>query len=364
MAQPLRPRLSRTSSALLLLLALLPGGHALAQQAPPVVVAQASSDTIVRQVELTGSLSSPRWARLAPEVSGRVTQIDAEAGDRVAAGDELLRVDPALSRIELRAAKAAHREAEAELADARRRLREGEDLAARDSISKSELESRRAQVQRLEAVVARRAAERDLQAEMLERHTLQAPFAGVINRRMIDLGERGDPDSPVFELVAIERLRIDLEVPQRYYGEVEPGTRVSIRVDARPDQAIDSHVENTIPVNDPESRTFRARVELDNEDLRLTPGMSARATLRMDTGRTGVVIPQDALIRYPDGRTVVWIVEGEGNTRTVREQRIHTGLRFDGRIAVREGLAAGTTIVTEGNEALQDGQEVRVTASK
>jgi multidrug efflux pump subunit AcrA (membrane-fusion protein) len=92
--------------------------------------------------------------------------------------------------------------------------------------------------------------------------------------------------------------------------------------------------------------------------------MSARAILRMDTGRTGVVIPQDALIRYPDGRTVVWVIEGEGETRSVREQRIRTGLRFNGRIAVRDGLDAGATIVTEGNEALQDGQQVRVTATE
>lgn len=364
MPQSDRHARNRAGIVRLLLLALFASPAAIAQQAPPVASARATTDSIVREVELTGSLSSPRWSELAPEVSGRVTKIGAEAGDRIAAGDELLRIDAALSHIDLRVAGATLREAEVNLAEARRRLREGQDLAARDSISKSELESRRADVQRLEAVVARREAERDLRAESVERHTLEAPFAGVINRRMIDLGERSDPDSPVFELVAIERLRVDLEVPQRYYGDVEPGTPVRIRVDAQPDEPIEAQIETAVPVNDPQSRTFLARVELDNEDLRLTPGMSARAILRMDTGRTGVVIPQDALIRYPDGRTVVWVIEGEGETRSVREQRIRTGLRFNGRIAVRDGLDAGATIVTEGNEALQDGQQVRVTATE
>lgn len=344
-----------------LLLGLLATGTAAAQQAAPVAVARAESDSIIREVTLTGSLMSPRRAELTPEVSGRATDVIAEAGDQVETGDALLQLDPELARIELRQADAALDEAEANLADARRRLREAEDLAARDSIGQSELEGRRSEVRQLEAVLARREAERAFRVELLDRHRLLAPFAGVINRRMIDVGERAHTDEPVYELVATERLRLDLEVPQRFFGSVTTDTEAAVRVDARPDAAIDGRINAVIPVSDSSSRTFHARVDLDNRDGRLTPGMSARATLRMDTGRTGIVIPQDALIRYPDGRTVVWIVEGDGDTRTVRERRVQTGLRFDGRITIGEGIEAGTTIVTEGNEALQDEQQVRIT---
>jgi RND family efflux transporter MFP subunit len=318
----------------------------------------------VQQLALTGSLSSPRRAQLAPEVEGRVTEVLVDAGARVADGAPLLRLNEELSRIELRQAEANVREAQANLADARRRLREAEDLAARDTIGQSELEARRSEVRQLEAVLMRREAERDFRAAMLERHTLNAPFAGVINRRMIDVGERASPDAPVLELVATQRLRLDLAVPQGYFGAVTTDTAVRIRVDARPDDPIDSRIDTIIPVSDSDSRAFQARVELDNAAGHLTPGMSARATLRIQTGRSGVVIPQDALIRYPDGRTIVWIAEGDGTQRTVREQRVRTGLQFDGRIAVREGLEAGTPIVTEGNEALQDGQEVRITRTE
>jgi RND family efflux transporter MFP subunit len=348
----------------MLLLALLIAGNAGAQQAAPVAVTRAESDDIVRAVTLTGSLASPRRAELTPEVDGRVTDVIVEAGERVAAGDALLQLDAELGRIELRQAEAALEEVTASLEDARRRVREAEDLAARDSIGQSELEARRSEVRQLEAARARREAERAFRTELLERHRLLAPFDGVINRRMIDVGERAFTDEPVYELVATERLRLDLEVPQRFFGAVTTETGVTIRVDARPDETIDGRISTVIPVSDGSSRTFHAWVDLDNRDGRLTPGMSARATLRMDTGRAGVVIPQDALIRYPDGRTVVWIVEGDGDTRRVSERRVETGLRFDGRIALRDGLEPGTLIVTEGNEALQDGQEVRVTESE
>lgn len=332
-----------------------------AAQAAPVALAAAERGALVREVGLTGSLGSPQWARLAPEVAGRVTDIRAEAGDRVEAGMALLQLDAELARIDLRRAEAALRETRAELADARRRLREAERLAERDSIAETELEGRRAEVQRLEAAVARREAERAHQAELVDRHTLEAPFTGIINRRMIDLGERADPAQPVFELVANDHLWLDLDVPQGYFGEVVQGTPVRIRFDARPDETREESVTRVVPVSDGNSRTFRARVDLDNRDGHLIPGMSARATLRIDTGRKGVVIPQDGLLRYPDGRTVVWIAEGDGDERTVREQRVRTGLKFDGRIAILDGLEAGTAIVTEGNEALQDGQTVRVT---
>ncbi|MDX1604573.1 MAG: efflux RND transporter periplasmic adaptor subunit [Candidatus Competibacterales bacterium] len=349
------------TATLLFALAIAP---AQAQQAPPVAVATAATDRIVREITLTGSLSSPRRAELAPEVADRVTAVLAEAGDRVAAGTPLLRLDDALSRIELRQAEAALREAQANLADARRRQREAEDLAARRTIGQSELESRRAAARQAEAVVARREAERDFRAELLDRHTLNAPFDGVVNRRMIEVGERATPDNPVFELVAIERLRLDLDVPQQHFGAVTTQTAVRVLVDARPDEVLEGRIDTVVPVSDESSRTFHARLDLDNSAGRLTPGMSARATLRIDTGRSGVVIPQDALIRHPDGRTVVWIAEGEGDTRTVREQRVRTGLKFDGRIAVLDGLGAGTVVVTEGNEALQSDQQVRVTRTE
>lgn len=351
-----------TAAALLLLIPLVVGTNgAHARKAPPVALATAERGPIVLELALTGTLRSPQRARLTPEVTGRVTAVTAEAGDALDAGAELLQIDPQLQRIALRQAEAARREAEAELANARRRLREARQLALRENIAQTDLEGRLAEVHRLEAVLARREAERSYQAELLARHSLVAPFAGVVNRRMIDLGERADPDNPAFELVATDHLWLDLEVPQGYFGDVRHGTPVRMRFDALPDETLEDNVARIVPVSDSSSRTFLARVDLDNADGRLMPGMSARATLRIDTGREGVLIPQDGLLRYPDGRKVVWIAEGEGDERTVRERRVTTGPKFNGRIAILDGLSGGTEIVTEGNEALQDGQRVRVT---
>ncbi len=86
--------------------------------------------------------------------------------------------------------------------------------------------------------------------------------------------------------------------------------------------------------------------------------MSARATLRIDTGRSAVVVPRDAVLMHPDGRKTVWVVAAEDGKPTVHEKRIQAGLEFDGLVEVREGLEAGLDIVTRGNEALRDGETV------
>ncbi|MDX1609488.1 MAG: efflux RND transporter periplasmic adaptor subunit [Halofilum sp. (in: g-proteobacteria)] len=350
-------------SALFVLLAAM-ATPAAAQQLPRVSIERAETTPIVEELALTGSLTAPQTALLAPEVDGRLTGLAVDAGDRVEAGARLAALDAELARLELAAAEAAVREAEAELDDARRRLAEARDLAQRQSVAASEVRARETEVQRDRATLERLRAARDRQRAIVERHTLEAPFAGVISRRMGDLGEWVGPATPILELVRVDHLRLDLRAPQTYFGRVSPDTGVRVRLDAIPDTMFEARITTIVPVSDPDARTFLVRLDLANPEGRLTPGMSGRATLQLDTGREGVTIPKDGLLRYPDGRTVVWIVEGDGDRRTVHEQRVRTGLQFDGRVAIREGLAAGTAIVTEGNEALRDGQQVRIVGGR
>ena len=92
----------------------------------------------------------------------------------------------------------------------------------------------------------------------------------------------------------------------------------------------------------------------------MTPGMSASATLRLGTGQQGVVVSRDALLRHPDGRITVWVVQGKGSDITVTEQQVQTGLSFDGRVVIHSGLKPDVRVVVEGNEALQQDQRVSV----
>ena len=148
-------------AALPMIAALLATGIAAAQVAP-VELASVERRDIVETLRLTGSLSSPASARLSPDVEGRIVSFEVDAGARVKKGDLLFRLDDELARIELRQAIAAEHEAEADLADARRRVVEVRNLVAEKSFPESEARSLESLVQRNEAVLERRRAERAL----------------------------------------------------------------------------------------------------------------------------------------------------------------------------------------------------------
>jgi RND family efflux transporter MFP subunit len=328
--------------------------------AVPVAVTRAVKAPVVEQVPINGTVTSSRSALLSASIGGLVRHVHVDAGDRVEAGDVVVALDAELADKNLQSARAAARRALRELADARRRLDEANNLEQR-SISASEVRSLEAEVEIDAAEAERLQAEAEHQAATLERHNIKAPFSGVIAQKLTEAGEWVSPGTGVAELVAMEGLRLDYRVPQEYYPRLDEDTEVVATLDALPDRRFAGRIAAAVPVSDPSARTFLLRVTLeDPSSAALTPGMSTHGLLRLDTGKQGVVVPRDALLRYPDGRVTVWAVDDSGDTSTVSERQVQPGLSFDGRVEIRQGLEAGTTVVVEGNEALQENQTVEI----
>jgi RND family efflux transporter MFP subunit len=344
-----------------LALSLCMAAAAFAQDAPPVSVAETSEQPIVRVVQVTGTVTSPRSATLSPSVGGLIQALELDAGDRVVAGDVVVGLDAELARLTLEREEARLAQAKTALADSRRRLEEAERVGVTQAIPASQIKSIAAEVEQDEAAVAEAEAAVAQQRSVVARHRIRAPFDGVISERLSEIGEWANPGDPLVELVATEDLRFDFRVPQEFYGTIRPETRVVLQSDALPGTSIEGKVRAIVPVKDPGARTFLLRVVAERApSASITPGMSARGELYIDTERTGVVVSRDALLRYPDGREVVWVLDRSGELPRVRQRQVTTGLQFDGLIEIRQGLEPGTMVVTRGNEALQDGQTVAI----
>lgn len=354
----------RRSMALLAfgLLAALPAAEPRAQSGAPVTVAAAETRSIVEEVGVSGTVVAPRTSRVSTSLGGLVERVPVQLGAEVAAGAALVELDADLARLDLRRARAAVAEAEARLADARRRVRVAERLSDRNTIPQNELDSRRAAVREAEAAMQRLQAEAASARTRLERHSIAAPFPGTVTARLTEAGEWVAPGDTLVELVATDELYVDLRVPQTYFPDVQAGPPMTLRFEALSERDVDGVVAAIVPVSDATARTFTLRVLPQSQGpLPLTPGMSARATLRLTTGLDGVTVPRGAVIRHPDGRTTVWTV-AEGDTSPVaRERKVALGKSFDGVVHVRDGLAAGTRVVVRGNETLSPGQPVRIT---
>lgn len=344
------------------LLIVFVSGPALHAQAlvPPVETEVVRLAPVVRKLELSGTVTSPHASQISTSVEGLVSAVHFDSGAHIKEGDLLLELDSELEDAAYHQAEAQVAQAAAEVEDAKRRLGIAVKLAKRDYGPKNEVEARWAEVEIDTATLDSHKAELKRRAAILKRHKLPAPYDGVISKRMAEVGQWVEPGTAVFELVAMHGFRIDMPVPQDYYARLREGAEIFVEIDALPGEDIPAKISALIPVSDPDARTFTLRVLPERDDIPITPGMSARVTINLDTGKRDVVVSRDALIRYPDGRITVWVIEEDGDKMSVTERRVEIGLAFDGVVQVLSGLKDGDRVVVRGNESLREGQTVRL----
>jgi len=359
-----RHRLTAAMSATALIILSAVTSIGAAERSPLVVVSTAQTDTVIKQVPLTGTITSARVAKVSAEVSGQVEAVNVEVGDHVESDAALVELDREIEQLTLEALRASTRQAGAELADAKRRYHDAKRLREQNSISKNQLRLLEVEVEVDGATLKQKKAEEHRQQARVERHTVRAPFGGVISERLTETGEWIEPGRPVVTLVAIDDLVIEFQVPQEFYPRINSQSTINVTLDALPDREFNGTIDAVVPVSDASSRTFLIRVRIEAGDARLTPGMSVHGKLNLTTGRRGVVISRDAILRYPDGRVTVWMINPDSELPTVSEKRVTTGHSFNGLITIREGIRADDVIVVRGNESLQEGQQVRVQRSE
>ena len=331
---------------------------ALPAAAVPVRVALPAPADFGEQFQLTGTLTAERAAGLSPRVDGLVSSVAVDAGARVKAGQRLLQLDDAVARHALARAQAGAAEAEANAGEAERQLAEGRRLAADKFIPASQVGTLEARAAQARAALASARAAVSEQQELVRRHALPAPFDGVVAARSAEAGEWVQRGDTVLELVATDRVRLDLQVPQERYAALAGEAKVEVMPDALPGVALPARVEARVPVTNPQARTFLLRLRVDDAEGRLLPGTSARAVVSLPASEPALSVPRDALLRQPDGGYSLFVAVAEGGGFVARQRTVRVLRDRGNRVAIAAGLAAGERVVVRGNEALRDGQAI------
>lgn len=335
---------------------LLWAASVIAQDAARVVVSPITEDSVQRTLALTATTRAAKHAELSSLSEGVVVALHAEAGDTVEKGALLLELDAALANAQLKSLEAALTQQDVLLKEAQRRLDEARALSDKQFVAQTELAQRESLVSEANANRARAQADYTYQQELVARHQLYAPFSGVIAQRNIDLGEWINRGDLTFELVSNQTLWLDIAVPQEYFNRLEESAPVTARFDALGEQSYQAQILAKIPVVDTLNRSFLLRLALPRTDG-LQVGLSARVEIPLNHSQASVVmIPSDSLLRQPDGRYSVFVVEND----QARRVNVDIGQRVNGHIEVLAGLEVGQAVVTEGNELLQEGQAVEI----
>jgi RND family efflux transporter MFP subunit len=249
----------------------------------------------------SGYVVARRRATVAAEITGRVAEVLVEEGMVVTPGQLLARLDDTLASTDL-ATATAHAEAaaavvpstRAQLTDAERILRRDQALVAEHLVSDAELTRADTQVADLHAQLAR--AEADLATarsdakharELLTKHRIIAPFAGVVVDKNAQPGEIISPISAgggftrtgICTIVDMDSLEIEVDVNEAYIARVKPDQAVKATLDAYPDWTIPARVIAIVPTANREKATVRVRIALLEKDPRILPDMAVKVSM-------------------------------------------------------------------------------------
>jgi membrane fusion protein (multidrug efflux system) len=307
-----------------------------------VEIARVEKRPLVEDVVAVGSLRANESVTLRSEVAGRIERVGFTDGARVQRGTVLFALDASVAAAEAEQSRA-------ELALARANYDRTSELAQRNFVSASARDQAAANLKVQEAKLR-------LAEAKLAKSEIRAPFSGVMGLRNLSPGDFVKDGADLAVIEDIATMKVDLRMPERYFGQVRPGQAVTLSFDSMPGRSFTATIRAIDAQIDANGRSLLARGTLPNPDGALRSGMFARARVVMRESPEALTLPEEAVIAQGSESFVWKVVDG----KSVRA-KIDIGLRRDARVEVLSGLAAGDAVVTAGQLRLQrDGQEVRV----
>jgi multidrug efflux pump subunit AcrA (membrane-fusion protein) len=193
-------------------------------------------------------------------------------------------------------------------------------------------------------------------AEMhLENTTIRAPLEGIISKRYVDRGALVGTSTPILRIVAMDRVKVIVQVVERELARLKSGATADINVDAYGDEVFTGTVTRISPTVDPESRTADVEVEAVNREHRLKPGMFARVDLTVERRDKALLLSKDSLLRE-SGSPRVFVLDG--GKAALKE--VTLGLEGEQYVEVVRGLQEGEEVIIAGQYELKDGMAVNV----
>lgn len=347
---------------------------------PPMVFAQAPAaqgpvragvvalhrEQVPVTIPLTGQAAARSEAEIRPLVDGIVTDILYQPGGQVKAGDPLFRIDPRSYQAELASARADLESARAALPASEATAQRYEQLVG-TGVTQADLDTARAQLLQDQAAIARAEAAVDTAQIALDRATITSPIDGVAGIPETSVGNlvtSGQSDA-LTTVTALNPIYVDLSAASSQMlqartrianGDMDPGDQLHISIRLENGEVYDGTgtvvaISSTVSTT---TGTIRIRVEFDNPDRLILPGMFVRASVTLGTA-DAFLIPQLATMQEPDGSVSIWMLDAEGNALQKNVTPIGSS---DNAWIVTQGVEDGTRLLVDNLEALSEGAEI------
>lgn len=344
-----------------------PGADATQMAAPPalVTVITIKPETVTLADELPGRVAAYRTAEIRPQVGGIVEKRLFEQGSEVEAGQELFQINAAPFRADADSAAATLQRAEAGLARSQTKFDRAKQLIESKAISREAYDDAVADLAQARANVAEAGATLQRRRLDLEFATVRAPIAGRIGQALVSEGAlvSASGTNALATIQQIDQVYVDVRQPASQIdvireaersGQLEDASKVPVALFAasgRPYPMTGRALFSDISV-DPGTGNVTVRVEVQNPDRILLPGMYVRARLPRGVRHDALLVPQETVVRDPAGRPQIVVVDDQ---KQGMRRSVELGETIDGRIIVYSGLKPGEIVVVQGQERAQEG---------
>jgi multidrug efflux system membrane fusion protein len=313
-----------------------------------------------------GTVTPYNTVNVKTRVDGPIIRVNFREGQNVKAGDVLVEIDPRPFQVALEQAQGQLARDQAQLNDAQVNLKRYQALWNAQVIAKQQLDTQASQVGQFEGTIAADNAAIDNAKLNLSFTKVTAPITGRIGLRQVDIGNivHASDANPIAVITQVEPIAVLFTIPADQLppvlAKLHAGVNLPVQAFDRSDTvkiasgALET-VDNQI---DPSTGTSRLKAIFQNSDGVLFPQQFVNCRLLLDTRRGVVLVPAAAIQRGPQG-AYVYVVQKD---QTAAMRSVTTGVTEGLDIEVTSGLAAGETVVVDGQDKLQPGVKVDVRA--
>lgn len=337
----------------------------------PVETAAVSVSDLSHYLNTTGEVIASAEADIAPKISGRVSSVNVSVGDRVSKGQTLLSLESsevgstvAQSESAVGIARVNVLKAQQAQADAEQNYNRVNSLYQAQAVSKAQFEeaestltNSRYGLQLAQEQLSQSEAALAGARQNLSNYTVTSPIAGEVAAVNIHSGEIAGPQATAITVVAMDTVKVKVNVPEGAINYVETGSEVKVSLDVL-GKTVSGKVISVGPKSDSSTRAFPVEISLDNGQGDIRPGMVASLKLPAGMSKGAVSVPADAVIER-DGTYYVFVVENG----LAREKQVQTGIITDQLAEIKSGLSAGQVVIVNGNRLVNDGQKVKVVSA-
>jgi multidrug efflux system membrane fusion protein len=336
------------------------------EQLRPVRYFMVDADSGTRLRSFSGLSKSSTESRISFKVSGTVTSVPVQIGQRLGAGDLIAELDRATYDLQAQQAEASLVEAEANNRRAAANYERTKGLYANDNASLNDLESARAGAESAEAMVESASKALDIARLNVSYTRLTADTDCSIAQLDVEVNENVASGQQVAVVSCGDEFEVTMDLPESLIGTVEVGTTATIQFGAIPNQTFAGVVSEVAVASGAGTAGFPVVIRILDQSPSLRSGLASDVTFMIDegVGADTFVLPVTAVVNGTDG-TYVYIAEPSGDGEAiVRRRSVSLGELTQIGIEVVDGVQLGDRVITAGITVIRDGQRVLLAADE